>query len=282
MTVNKKKSKKNNWFKKNKKIFMYAGAFIALNLIFYIGDIITFVEERIKIQKEENLKQLKDAADSALAFKNAKVAFILKASSVIRRGEVLVNSQIEKVEIPKEEYKDTYHLAENVLNDLPQYVAARHMEPGDILHEINFIKKNKLFVQKLLKPNFRSIYLNVTPKQIVNPSIYPGMRVDVAISKKTNLGTKTERVMCGVKILDMTESQNSDDEPVVKKPSDVESAADSFIVFEIEKDEAENFLSISQQYELIFLPISSAESIADRELVCSKEEKYGIKVFRGL
>ena len=282
MAVKKSKSKKNSWFKKNKKIFMYAGAFMALNFVFYIGDIITFVEDRMAKRDEQRISQLKDQADAAMKLKNSKFSFILKTNSVIRRGEVLVKGQLEEVKIPKEEYKEDYHLSEKVLDNLSNYVAARHMEPGDILHDVNLIEKDKLFIQKILKPNFRSIYLNVTPEQIVNPSIYPGMRVDVAISKKTNLGTKTERVMCAVKILDMTGRSNNDSDAGEKSPDDVASTDNSFIVFEIAKDEAGNFLSISEQYELIFLPISSSESKEDREVVCSREEKYGIKIFRGL
>ena len=201
MAVNKRKSKKNSWFKRKKKFFMYAGAFMALNFVFYIGDIITFVEERLKTQDEQRISQLKNKANAAIALKNSKVAFILKASSVVRRGEILVKSQLEEVEIPKAEYKEDYHIADKVLANLHNYVAARHMEPGDILHNVNFIEKDKLFIQKLLKPNFRSIYLNVTPEQIVNPSIYPGMRVDVAISKRTNVGTKNVSNFCSLERL---------------------------------------------------------------------------------
>lgn len=255
----------------NSKIVFYVLVFILVNCLFFVGDIISFFQKR----SEEAEKLAKIAFES-------QFETIMVAKMVVHRGEVLTPEHIEEKKIPVKEVKKEYRLAKEVTPDFTKFVVARHIDSGETITQDKLIPKDSKFIDAILRPNHRAVYLSVTFEQIINPGIYPGNRVDINVtSQKT---AETEVFMCGVKILDMTNKTIPKPAPDKKDNAPPPQPQAGFIVFEISLDEAERFLSITKNkdMQLTFLPISKSEAEKDVDITCKKQEEHSVSIFRGL
>lgn len=144
------------------------------------------------------------------------------------------------------------------------------------------IPKDSKFIEAILKPKYRAVYLSISFEQIVNPGIYPGNRVDINVTSIKS--GETEGFMCGVKILDMTNKVIAPPPPDKKDSGPPPPPSAGFIVFEVSISEAERLLSVSKNKEtqMTFLPISKIESKDDQEVLCKKQEEHSVSIFRGL